>query len=163
MKGKYMGESEFSHLLQEHMRRRKVSRGKLASEVGIGPVIYKYVDGTRPVPNLETVEKMADCLQLSIRDRKELIHAWRVDTYGQARMERWKHVSEFFRHFQADPMVEPIFSFQPAIEERKESISFLYSDFDVQQAILAVIEEESHKNGGGQYFCCDVRRWPEID
>ena len=148
-----MGESEFSRLLQEHMRRRKVGRGELAAAAGIGPVIFKYVKGTRPVPNLETVEKMADCLQLSIHDRKELVHTWRVDTYGQARMERWKHVSEFFRHFQADPMVEPAFSFQPATEERKESISFLYSDFDVQQAILAVMEEESHNNGvGGDVF-----------
>ena len=147
-----MSENSFSYLLQEHMRRRKVSRGELAAATGVGPVIFKYVKGDRSVPKLEIVEKMADYLQLSINDRKELIHAWRVNTYGQARMERWDHVSEFFRHFQADPMVEPAFSFQPALEERKENISFLCSDFDVQQAILAVMEAESHQDGGGDVF-----------
>ena len=70
-----MGENSFSYLLQEHMRRRKVSRGELAAATGVGPVIFKYVKGDRSVPKLEIVEKMADYLQLSINDRKELIHA----------------------------------------------------------------------------------------
>ena len=148
--GHQMSESEFCHLLGEYIRRRKVSRRDLGEAIGVGSIIFKYVNGTRPVPDLKTVEKMADYLQFSAYDKKQLIHFWRIDTYGQARLENWRQVSEFFRHFQADSIMTPTFSFKPASEERKETISFLYSDFDVQQAILSVLEEESHRNGGGE-------------
>ena len=147
-----MSESEFCHLLQEYIRKKNASRRELGEAIGVGSIIFKYVNGTRPVPDLKTVEKMADYLQFSAYDKKQLIHFWRIDTYGQARLENWRQVNEFFRHFQADPMLTPTFSFKPAAEEREEAISFLYSDFDVQQAILSVLEEESHQNEDGEIY-----------
>lgn len=82
-----MSESEFCHLLQEYIRKKNASRRELGEAIGVGSIIFKYVNGTRPVPDLKTVEKMADYLQFSAYDKKQLIHFWRIDTYGQARLE----------------------------------------------------------------------------
>lgn len=146
-----MGEASesFSELLQKYMKRRNVSRKELAEKLGLGSVVFKYVKGTRTVPNFDIVEKMADYLQFSPADKKKLIRYWRTDLYGAARLHRWHEIDEFFSHFQAEYPKDPVFSFQLLPEEKdKPETGFLHSSLVVQQAILMLLKREEQRETG---------------
>lgn len=146
-----MGEAaeSFSELLQKYMKRQNVSRKELSEALGLGPVVFKYVKGTRTVPKYEIVVKMADYLRFSPADKEKLIQYWRTDLYGAARLHRWHEIDEFFSHFQAEYPEDPVFSFQLLPEdEGHEKTEFLHSDLVVQQAILMLLKKEEQRNEG---------------
>lgn len=146
-----MGEvsGSFSELLRKYMKKRNVSRKALAEALGLGPVVFKYVKGTRTVPNYEIVRKMADYLDFSPSDREKLIQYWRENLYGEARIRRWHEIDEFFNHFQTEYPNEPVFSFQLLPEDKeKEDTEFLHSSLVVQQAILMLLKKEEQRDEG---------------
>lgn len=146
-----MGEESFVNLLRDTMDHKKVSRRELAVGTQLGEIVYKYVKGTRKVPNIYVVDKLADYMQCSPVDKERLRQAWRLETYGQQRLERWKQLDRFFAHYSLDLAGDEGYSFHINIQKDTKPYLFLHNELEVQQAILALLDDCSgHADENGK-------------
>lgn len=90
----------FSEQLNEYMKVHAISTVDLAKETGIDrTAIYRYCKGTRMPSNITAVKKIADALQMSIKERKELLDAYDKLAWGEEKVYSWQYMKELLDSF----------------------------------------------------------------
>lgn len=160
-----MNGGNFTDMLQEIIERKKISRRELANGTGLGETVYKYVKGTRKIPEMRIVDRLADYLQCTPPEKEALRQAWRLETYGPQRLERWKQLDQFFAHYSLDLSAVEGYSFYINIQKDTKPYLFLHSGLEVQQAMLALLDDcarsrknDLKKNGIGEKSASDLQK-----
>ncbi len=100
----------FSEQLNEYMKAHAVSTVDLAKETGIDrTAIYRYIKGTRIPSNATSVRKIADALQMSIREREELLEAYEKLAWGEENVYSWQFMREQLESFDSLEEVDSAF------------------------------------------------------
>ncbi len=90
----------FSEQLNNYMKTHAISTVDLAKETGMDrTAIYRYSRGTRIPSNVAAVKKIADALQMSIKERQELLDAYDKLVWGEENVYNWQYMKELLNSF----------------------------------------------------------------
>lgn len=83
----------FSEYLQNYMKTNSISMVELSKEVDIDrTVIYRYVKGTRVPSDLNIVVRIADAIQMSVSEKKELLREYDKLVFGESVVYSYQYI-----------------------------------------------------------------------
>ncbi len=139
---------EFSDYLQDLMNRYSVSASELSEETGIDrTVVYRYMKGKRVPSSVAVVEKLADALQISEKERKRLLQEYDKAILGESMVFSYQYIQKML--LDLDSLNENIFvektSWSTTIEMRTENnFVCLHSQEEIITCILDLFRHAAY-------------------
>lgn len=91
----------FSKYLQSFMKRNEISMVELSKETNIDrTVIYRYVKGTRVPSDINVVIRIADAMQMSIREKKHLLEEYDKLIFGEAMVYSFQYIQKLMKELE---------------------------------------------------------------
>lgn len=141
--------SAFSERLSYYIKKSGFSLKYLADGVGIdSTLLVKIKNGTRPARDKGRFYKLTELLQLSERDREELINAWEISLIGEEQYSLFNSLRTVLESIQTARKTDNFIMQEFRRGQVPKELNVLNSVADVNQAIhFAAISAVERKGG----------------
>lgn len=141
----------FSTILSTLIQTKNIKTYALAQYCGIDRSnMYKIINGKRKPTSVEMVNKMSNFMKLSLSEKADLMEAYFIELAGHDNYYRRKHVAQLFQNFhipRLDFHIDTINTTDFFGYEKTDS-TILYSQAELNRAILYILSSEFHSNNG---------------
>lgn len=142
----------FSNILSNHIHTKNIKTYALAQYCGIDRSnMYKIINGKRKPTSIEMVDKISNFMKLSLSEKADLMEAYFIELAGHDNYFRRKHVAQFFQNFrlpQLDFHINVDNEITDIFENNKMDSTILYSQSEINRAILYILSSELYSNNG---------------
>lgn len=142
----------FSDILNEHIKYKNIRTSPLAQYCGIDRSnMYKLINGKRKPCSEEMVHKIANFIQLTPIERKELLEAYEITVIGHDTYYRRKNVQEFITNFsnKRGSVIDLSSCFSPSLDyaQLTDNLS-IFGKTNLNHTIYGILALEAQKKHG---------------
>lgn len=142
--------TEFSNYLENFMKEKDISMATLARETNVDrAAMYRYVKGTRIPSEIGIVKKIADVLQMSVRERGKLLEEYDKLILGEEMVYSYQYIQNFLSRLVQVPEKEEMMRERWKLvwkQDKTGSVIRLGSKQEIANYIFHVFEYIIQKN-----------------